>query len=319
MNWRWCISKTYKTDIPEGSRFGRWTVIGVTPPVEAGKHRMALCECDCGNTKQVRKSSLVSGDSESCGCLAKELVSERTKTHGLSKHRLYEVWIGMNKRCTDDQRKDFKHYGGRGIRVEDEWQGPEGLVAFISDMMPSYVEGLEIDRVDVNGNYCKANCRWATRREQVINRRAFGYNFDTHFITFNGKTMCMSEWADELAIPAPMISDRISKLGWPVEKALTVAPKSRNSRVVVDGVSYDPKKIFKSYPNAFSTASKLGLTGYEYLTLIFSGVGYVEMNICKEWVRHKLPEALEGFDISTRKIPRMSDDFEPRHRVKFYE
>ena len=127
----------------------------------------------------------------------------------------------MIKRCTKPNRKDYKHYGGRGITVCEQWLGTNGLPSFIKDMGNTFKDGLELDRIDVNGNYTPDNCRWATRREQVINRRPMGSGFDAHFLTFNGRTMCISQWADVTGLSSKVLADRIGKLKWSVEDTLT--------------------------------------------------------------------------------------------------
>ena len=303
------MGKSYKTDLVNGQVFGRWTVVETLPTKEGNNHRMVLCRCECGVQKEVRKSSLTSGDSKSCGCLCSEVNSKRMRTHGLSKEPLYSVWIGMHKRCYNTKNKDFKHYGGRGIKVRDPWHNDEGLKQFVLDMGDSYVEGLELDRVDVNGDYCKENCRWATRREQVINRRVMGSSFDANMITFEGKTLCLSQWADETGLSSSLLSDRITTLGWTVEKALTTPVKVRDSVIVINGERFDPKTVFKSYPNVFQTARKFGITGHQYLALIFKNVGQLVIFTQKQWINFELPKKLLDFDISGRAIPRFTEEF----------
>ena len=293
--------------IPVGSIFGRLTVTGpARETTSENSYRYYECTCECGNVIFPRKDTLINGDSKSCGCLAAEKASERATTHGLSTHPLYDVHSGMLKRCYNSKRKDYKHYGGRGIEVQDGWQD---LTKFIEDMGPTFQKGLEIDRIDVNGHYCKENCRWVNRREQVINRRPTGGNFDTHFLTFNGMTMCMSEWAEKIGIPSTMISDRISTLGWSTEKALTTPPKIRDSVLVIGEERYSPRDIFVSYPNVYSVATKLGIKGHEYLSILFKGVGELEVYLCKEWIKFKLPEHLNSFDIYERKVPEFKEEF----------
>lgn len=218
-----------------GERFGRWVVESEGEPYIApnSNHTKVRynCKCDCGSKKLVREDTLIKGESTSCGCYAKEQATKRLTTHGLGYHILYSTYIDMVRRCTDPRRKDYKHYGGRGISVCPDWLDKDtGLAQFITDMLPTYLDGLELDRIDVNGNYCKENCKWVTHREQVINRRSFGSVFDTKFITYMGKTLCISQWADETGIPYKVLIDRLGKLKWSVEKALTTPKRCQHKK-----------------------------------------------------------------------------------------
>lgn len=108
------------------------------------------------------------------------------KTH----HPLYSVWIHMRERCNAVRCKAYKNYGGRGIRVCDEWSDFWG---FVRDMSPRPAGGT-LERKDNNGHYSASNCRWATHKEQNRNRR------DNVLIEFNGETMCAAAWAERLGI-----------------------------------------------------------------------------------------------------------------------
>ena len=124
------------------------------------KRRYGLYRCHCGNEFKRLIDSIKSGNTESCGCMR--------ITHHLSNHRLYGTWHDMIRRCNNPKRKEYRHYGGRGIKVCSEWLD---INNFINDMYPTFKEGLELDRIDVNGNYCKDNCRWASRSIQMQNTR----------------------------------------------------------------------------------------------------------------------------------------------------
>lgn len=88
--------------------------------------------------------------------------------HGLTKHPLYSVWKGIRKRCYNKNEPAYINYGGRGIKVSEEWQD---AVCFIKDMEPGYKKGLSLDRINNNGDYEKSNCKWSTPKEQANNRR----------------------------------------------------------------------------------------------------------------------------------------------------
>jgi hypothetical protein len=118
----------------------------------------------------------------------------------------------MKTRCCNPRSDHYHDYGGRGIIVCPAWMA--SFERFLADM-GERPEGREIDRISNDGPYCPFNCRWATRTEQSNNRRS------SHAITFQGNTMTVSEWEIHLGFPRGCISQRILKLGWSAEKALT--------------------------------------------------------------------------------------------------
>lgn len=156
----------------EGLRFGKLTVRRRTEFRSKLGYIMWECECDCGTVRLVRSSSLNIGKSMSCGCQAYETNRIKETTHGLSKHPLYSIWRAMKVRCFNSNRFSYKDYGGRGITVSWDWMSFEN---FSRDMMPTYEKGLTLERIDVNGNYEKSNCKWITRSEQANNRRTTIY------------------------------------------------------------------------------------------------------------------------------------------------
>ena len=182
MQW-WCMpnkikhSKNFK-DLT-GTIFGYWKVLYLDNP--KSKATYWICKCKCGTVRSVNSSNLISGKSTSCGCYNKIQNSKDKKIHGMSDTRFYKIWIGMKKRCLNPKSRIFSYYGGRGIKVCDKWI--KSFNIFMEDMYNSYLKHVErygeketsLERKNVNGNYCKSNCKWATLSEQMKNRRNYFY------------------------------------------------------------------------------------------------------------------------------------------------
>lgn len=191
-----------------GLNFGNWKVIQRAEN-KSGRSYW-LCECKCGTIKTVCGQSLTNGNSKSCGCLRDTVSSERSKTHGKTKTRLYRIWQAMKNRCYNKNAPSFKNYGMRGIRICQEWLC-DFQVFYDWAMSNGYKEDLTIDRIDVNGNYEPSNCRWSTRTEQANNKT------NNHYITIEGKTKTISQWSQIFGINPRSVSNRI-QLGWREER-----------------------------------------------------------------------------------------------------
>ena len=164
--------KTRNHDDLTGFRFGRLTVLSKKKRKNV-PFGLWLCQCSCGKKAIVRRQSLVTGDSQSCGCLRQEKMRKRglqvgfKPTHGLSSTRGYTIWAGMMNRCHNPNLVGYKYYGARGISVCKEWHNVE---VFLRDMgQPP--EGMWIERLNNDGNYCPENCKWATPKQQALNKR----------------------------------------------------------------------------------------------------------------------------------------------------
>lgn len=209
-----------------GERYGRLVVIK-----QAGKDKhggyLWLCKCDCGNEKVILANSLLSGKTQSCGCLAREQFGNRTRKHGKSRTRLYKIWLNITMRCENTKLNYYKNYGGRGITVCDEWRN--NYQAFCDWAMTNgYNENAKtgectIDRIDVDGNYCPENCRWITRAEQANNKR------NNHFLELNGERHTVKEWSEITGINSGSILSRI-KYGWTTQRVLQEPIKHAKSK-----------------------------------------------------------------------------------------
>ena len=193
-----------------GKRFGYLSVIDYSHTHNG--HAYWLCVCDCGGYALVRGSHLKSGNTTTCGCRLGRI------THGESGSRLYAIWNNMKKRCQNPKDREYPRYGGRGIKVCDEWLND--FQAFHDWAMANGYDEMAprgqctIDRINNDGNYCPENCRWATAKEQANNTRR------TRFIEFDGERHSVTEWARRLGINQSTLSMRINKYGWSAEKAL---------------------------------------------------------------------------------------------------
>lgn len=176
------------------------------------------CLCACGRETIAGSGHLKSGHTKSCGCWKLQRISETHKTHGGTKTRLYNTWQKMRERCNKPTDKNFNRYGGRGIKVCEEWE--QSFERFQEWAQTNgYADDLTIDRIDNDKGYNPENCRWATEKQQSNNRRS------NRLITFNGQTKTLAEWSDILGMKPRTITRRLDKWGWNVKDALTIKPQ----------------------------------------------------------------------------------------------
>lgn len=171
-----------------GRCFGRLTAIS-PHRTKTGKYGW-LCTCSCGNVITVRTPDLTNGHTQSCGCLQ----IDRCSKHGLSKKSpVYDIWVTMVRRCTNENDKDYHIYGGRGINVCEEWLFFPHFHNWM--LKQGYTKGLTVDRIDNDKGYSPDNCRLATMREQQQNRR------NSITITYKGITQPLIEFSRQFDIP----------------------------------------------------------------------------------------------------------------------
>lgn len=152
-----------------GQKFGRLTV--VERCLDTDRHTKWTCRCECGNYTNVTSDALTRGKTKSCGCYMREKAKSDGYVHGKSHTRLHNIWVGMRNRCNDPNSRIYKYYGGRGIKVCDEW---DSYVAFENwALQNGYEKTLTIDRIENEMGYSPNNCRWVTQTEQSKNRRPY--------------------------------------------------------------------------------------------------------------------------------------------------
>lgn len=175
------------------------------------------CICDCGNkVEKIRARSLLSGNTKSCGCLNNELRLERNLKHNdanrNNKSRLYKIWVDVRRRCNNPNRKDASNYFKKGIRMCEEWNDFSKFKEWALEN--GYDDNLTIERKNNNKGYNPDNCCWIEKSEQSKNRTT------NHYITYNGETKTLTDWAKTLGIKRTTLSGRISR-GWSIAEAFT--------------------------------------------------------------------------------------------------
>lgn len=238
-----------------GQRFGKLIVI---KRVENDKSNSTqwLCKCDCGKLKKVSGRHLKDNSTKSCGCLKSEIIKKHSPQnrsynlkHNLSNTRIYTILESMKQRCYNKKCKSYKNYGGRGIKICNEWleKNGEGFMNFYNWAMKNgYQEGLSIDRIDVNGNYEPNNCRWVTMKVQQNNRT------NNHIVEFNNQKHTLADWSKILKIDKNILYNRISNRNWNIEKAFS--QKVRNFKRKV--IQYDLNYNFIQHFNSINEASE---------------------------------------------------------------
>lgn len=215
-NERPCLSegiampKGAKTAIQVGQQIGDLTIREIEIRKGPNSVLHARCLCRCGRESAIIYGRLRIGHCGACG--------RRWRTDPNAKrHRSeYMIWVDMRRRCNNPKRKGYRDYGGRGIRVCEQWN--KSFEAFFADMGPRPSPGHSLDRYPNNdGNYEPGNVRWATDQQQGVNKRK------NRFLEFEGLRLTVSEWAVRKGLGPKTILYRL-KAGWSVKDALTTSP-----------------------------------------------------------------------------------------------
>ena len=166
-------------------RFGSLTVVEPADNVQCGDTSVTawVCKCDCGAYKVVTTRHLLDGGTRSCGCMK----HVKNTIHGMRHTRLYRIWCAMKYRCNNSNSAKYNRYGGRGIKICDEWNDFEPFMEW--SLSHGYTDELSIDRIDNDGDYTPENCRWADAITQSKN------NSRTLKIEKDGEVHTLTEWA----------------------------------------------------------------------------------------------------------------------------
>lgn len=193
-----------------GETYYGWTIIDFSHQDPKSGNLFWLSKCSCGNMRRVAGHRILRGESKHCNASvhSKGIVNVK---HGMRFTKIYRVWKNMKIRCTNPNAQNFYLYGGRGISVCDRWI--DCFENFYEDMKEGYDEALSIERIDVNGNYTKENCRWATPLEQARNKT------NTAYVTYKGVTKRAHDWAALIGANPKTVTRRVY-LGYSPEECL---------------------------------------------------------------------------------------------------
>jgi hypothetical protein len=201
-----------------GTRFTRLTLIREAP--RAGYLRRYVCLCDCGAETVAYLSNLQRGATKSCGCLKRERNGLLNRKHGMSTTVEYRAWAGIKKRCYSTSSRGYQLWGGRGIRMSRKWKS--SFETFLRDMGPRPSPKHSVERRDNNGHYCKDNCYWALRFQQVRNRRC------SHYVTYRGQRMHLKTFSETISASYFSVYDWIVRRGLSTTEAALRAANSQS-------------------------------------------------------------------------------------------
>ena len=200
-----------------GKKYNKLTVLSFAY-ITKSKQKKWKCQCDCGNITYVQGNNIVSGAVKSCGCLKNKKAEIK-----ISDSPLYNTWCKIRYRCLNPKDPAYKDYGARGITICKEWLSFINFEKWAFDN--GYKENMTIDRIDNNKGYSPVNCRFVDKKTQANNRRS------CRIISYKGETKNLREWCDVLELDYKFIHNRIYKLHWDFEKAVsTPCDKSKRNK-----------------------------------------------------------------------------------------
>lgn len=196
-----------------GLRYGKFVVLSFDHTEKQKKY--FLCRCDCGKEKVVNIYALKSGNTKSCGCLHSEMLANQNKLHSkwnIKNQRLMQIWRAMKQRCYSVTSKSYKYYGGKGIKICDEWLNFHNFQEWA--LSHGYQDNLTIDRHNSEADYCPENCSWETMQTQANH-----IENKTKWLTYKGKTQSLADWCRELNLDYFRTKARINNCDWSIADA----------------------------------------------------------------------------------------------------
>jgi hypothetical protein len=234
-----------KTDLEVGDIVKNWKIVDIYFKW-SGQQNVShanIVSLDGKQKREIRLSYLKNGRIAYPDRRRPDL-SERNLTHGMSATKLYSTWSGMKNRCLNDKHASYKLYGGRGIKICDQWLEFDKFKDWA--MSNGYSEDLTLDRIDTNGDYCPTNCRWATKTEQTLNRR----NVEKLSIAAFGETKDAIEWLQDDRchnhISIQCLRYRINA-GWDSELAITKPPERKHKLSCKNWLKQNYPEIYEEY------------------------------------------------------------------------
>ncbi len=198
-----------------GIKYNNLTVISADESVINDKHRRVICLCDCGIVKSICLHHVKSGRTKSCGCMKIKY------KHRYTEYKLeYQTWSAMMNRCHNPNASGFSYYGAIGISVCERWHNFDN---FLTDVGVRPFIGATLDRIDNNYDYEPGNVKWATMKQQNLNKS------NTKFIAYGGCVYRFTDLCELLGVDAGLVRSRVFNYNWSLETALAIPKGSRDA------------------------------------------------------------------------------------------